>query len=239
MTKKTNAPLRAYFYLDVRGIESLYAQTTERVETELVETHKKTKQEKIDMKLGLGRLIGALFGLDVGVTTGFEALQGRIEESKSQLTVENKLSRLIAYLGERGDEYFEELPNAAAKVSQTQQKAYIRVADLFDAPQFYSHGPGAADVNGSRAVLFVKKPPEYDPSDSYFKNDPNSFVMSAGIDNLTRLRGGMGATSHEALFFRGLLGRRIPLYLFGVLMHLDNLNFQIKPFAIEVQGGLR
>jgi hypothetical protein len=241
MTQKTNAPIREYFYLDVSGIDRLYNQVAEQVEAELIASHPRTKRKKIDMGTGLGNLIGALFGLqDVGLRASFDALQTRMEESKSQLKIENKLSQLMAYLRKRGGEYFEDLPSAAAKVSETQQKAYICAADVFDAPQFYSHGLGARDVNASEAITFAKSASEYDPSDSYFKNGPYSFVMNAGVRNLTRLgRGRMGITSHEAVFFRDRLGKRIPLYVFGSMKHLSKLMFQIKPYAIEAQGRPR
>jgi hypothetical protein len=61
--------------------------------------------------------------------------------------------------------------------------------------------------------------------------------MTASLDKFTRLKQGMGATSHEAIQFRGFLGKDVPLGVFGYLMRHNENVCQIKPYAIWLPGG--
>jgi hypothetical protein len=61
--------------------------------------------------------------------------------------------------------------------------------------------------------------------------------MTASLEKFTRIHGYMGATSHEAMMFRGFSGRDILLGVFGYLMRHSNLVCQIKPYAIWLPSG--
>ena len=51
-----------YIYLDSDGIESLYAQTTDRVELELTRSRSKEGRGEVGVKLGFGNLLASLLG---------------------------------------------------------------------------------------------------------------------------------------------------------------------------------
>ncbi len=56
--------------------------------------------------------------------------------------------------------------------------------------------------------------------------------MTANLEKFPRLKGSMGATSHDAVFFRGFGGKDVPLGVFGYLIRLNVEACQIKLYAI-------
>jgi uncharacterized protein (DUF1501 family) len=58
----------AYLYMDSAGVESLFAQTVERVEIELGESTSRATKEKLGVKLGLGNQVTAFTASDFGRT---------------------------------------------------------------------------------------------------------------------------------------------------------------------------
>jgi hypothetical protein len=84
-----------YLYVDDEGIESLYAQTTDRVETELTESRSKERRGEVQVKVGFGNFLTTLLGLkEAAGATRLETVRGQIEEAKSRLSVEHKIERL-------------------------------------------------------------------------------------------------------------------------------------------------
>ncbi len=220
-------------YLDAEGIESLYAQTVDRIEIELTQTRKNEKRGELGLKASFGSMLTGLLGLkEVGDESKLGMSKAQIEEAKSHLTVEKKLSNLLDHLVKhKGSDYFESLQDAGEFVSRQRRSVYFLGEQEFDAPDFYPGRRGVAEVNEAEAVLFVIEP-VYDASDSYFKKTPLRFATSAGLQKFTRLRGGMGATSHEAILFRGAMGKNITLGVFGQVSPISGNSLQIKPFAI-------
>jgi hypothetical protein len=51
-----------YLYTDDEGVESLCAQTTDRVETELTKSHSKEGRGEVQLKVGFGNLLTTLLG---------------------------------------------------------------------------------------------------------------------------------------------------------------------------------
>jgi hypothetical protein len=220
--------MRVYIYLDSEGIESLYAQTTDRVELELTRSRSKENRGDVGIKAGFGNLFTALLGLkEAGAETKLGTTRGQIEEAKSRLSVEHKLDHLSEYLV-RTKGCFENLEAAAETVSQPGQHV--------DAPDFFPGAGGASVVNSSKAMVF-RIDNLYDASDSYFKRFRFSLVMTASLEKFTRLKSGMGATSHEAIFFRGFDGKNVPIGVFGYLIRLNMKAWQIKPYALWLPGG--
>jgi hypothetical protein len=221
-----------YIYLDPQGLESLYAQTVDRLEVELVRSQSKQGGTEVGAKVGFGNWLFTLLGLkEAGAEAKVQSTRGQIEESKTRLSVEHKLELLSSHLLET-KQCFKKLDEAVGFSSTTGDGVYIRILERFDAPDFYAGGGEVNAINSSQAMVFKIENRKYDPSDSYFKRDPFSIVMTAGLRNFTRLKGSMGATSHEAFRFRALNGKAIPLGVFGYLLRAGNLVYQIKPYAI-------
>lgn len=224
-----------YIYLDRNGIESLYAQITDRLEVELIETRSSEGRGKVGLSAGFGNLLTSLLGVKkLGAETKLETMRGYINEAKTKLTVEHKLQRLAEYLA-KTKSCFGSLEDAASK-SPIGEAVYVNGVEKFDAPDFYPGRGGVKEINESGSMVFTIER-SYDPSDEYFKKSGCSFVMTAGIRNFTRLSGYMGATSHEAIMFRGFGGSKIPLGVFGYIMRYRDLACQIKPYALWLVGG--
>jgi hypothetical protein len=229
-------PLSVYIYLDVEGIESLYAQTTDRVEVELTSSHSKEGHGGIKLKAGFGNLLTTLLGLkEASAATTLETVHGEIEAAKARLSVEHKLQRLTEFLSAR-KECIGDLRTALGK-AEVGRPIFVQVETKFDTPDFFPGGGGPVAINSSGAMVF-RIDDHYDPSDQYFKNPHVDLVMTASLKKFPRLKEGMGSTSHEAVFFRGFAGKAIPLDVFGYLIRLNSKACQIKPYAIWLPGGL-
>ena len=233
VTTETQQVPRNFMYLDAEGIESLYAQIVDRIEVEFIQTRKKAKSGEVGLKAAFGSMLIGLLGLrEVGGETKLGVGREQIEEAKLRLSVERKLSNLLGYLAKhKGDDYFESIQEAGEITSSQRRSVYFRGEARFDAPDFYPGRSGVARVNEAEAILFVIEP-VYDASESYFKKAPLRFAMSAGLQKFARLHGRMGATSHEAIFFRGAMGKNINLGVFGQVSHISGNSLQVKPFVI-------
>jgi hypothetical protein len=243
MINKSNTEV--FIYLDSEGIESLYAQTANRLEIEFTQSKEKGKGGRVVGNISVGRLLGTLLGLG-GIEAGTEvSLSGRtIEEAKYRLTTEQKMFALLDYFRTTNRElYFEDLLKAAVRSSNIQKSVFILTEQEFNAPQFYDGGKGVLDVNASGAIIFeigFQRSSLYDHSDSYFKKSKSnsaktrgySFVMSASLTKFTRIYDQMRLFNHETFLFRSHSGRNIPLGVFGHLSTIGEYFFQIKPFAI-------
>lgn len=209
-------------YLDVDGIDSLFAQTVDRLETELTQIRGKEKGAKGGGKIGIGGILGTLLGSGtVGVEGELSSLSRDVEEATMSLTVEHKLSRLLEFLGAfKGEGYFDDLFEAAERCAEASELVYVLVRAKFDAPQFYPGAGGAIEVNAAGAIQFE------------LKKERNEYVMSAGLAKFTRLKGHFGVLSHEAILFGEYRGKEIPLSLFGYMVALKPPRFQMKPYAI-------
>ena len=225
-----------YLYLDDDGIESLYAQTTDRVEVELTSSHSNEGRGGIKLKAGFGNLLTTLLGVkEASAETTLETVRGQIEAAKARLSIEHKLRRLTEFLSAR-NECIGELLTALEK-AELGRPIFVQVESKFDAPDFLPGGGGPAAINSSGAMVF-RIGDHYDPSDQYFKRPHVDLVMTASLKKFPRLKEGMGGTSHEAVFFRGFGGKNISLGVFGYLIRLNSKAYQIKPYAIWLPGGL-
>lgn len=162
--------------------------------------------------------------------TKLETIRGHFEEAKSQLSIENKLARVSEYLIQ-SNQCYEDFTTAAENARALSGPVFLRIEQEFDEPDFFPGGGGVDAVNESKAMVF-RIGPEYDHADSYFKRSPYKCIMSASLSKCLRIRGFMNPTSHEAIAFRSLQGRNIPLGVFGNLMRFNSAACQIKPFAI-------
>jgi hypothetical protein len=230
----SSAPL-IYIYLDQGGIESLYAQITDRVEIEFIQTRSKEGRGGVGFTAGFGNLLTSLLGVKkLSAETKIEAVRGYIDEARTKLTIEHKLERLSEYLA-KIKKCFASLEDATSRGGKG-EVVYVSGVEKFDAPDFYPGRGGVHEINESGSMVFTIDR-NYDPSDAYFKKAQCSFVMTASIRNFTRLHGYMGATSHEAIMFRGFSGTNIPLGVFGYVMRYSDSACQIKPYAVWLPNG--
>jgi hypothetical protein len=210
-----------FWYLDRDGIESLFAQTVDRVETEIRESAEQSVTKKGGAKLGLGKAIAALLGLEVGAELEASNANKRLQETKSALTVEHKLARLREYLSDSNN-LEDNLATAVTKASQADASVFVDVYEPFDAPQFTRSG-GVIEINRDGAIVFEINE----------RFGAVRIVMSSGLSKYPSAAGGrLSPVSHAALHFRGFGGKNVPLHVFGYIRSITSETFQIKPFAI-------
>jgi len=236
--EKPKSP-KMYIYLDSDGIDSLYAQTVERLETELTQSQEHDKSGKIKANIGIGKLLGAMIGLvDIGAETELSISGKQVNEAKMRFTLEQKLSALVEYLESlEGTEFFEKLPQAAVQADKQGEGVFIRVTEKFNMPQFFQGDDGVSNINRDQSISFVigQNDTEHEFADTYFKITQYTFLMMASLNKTTRSREGMRQTGHDAVFFRMLKGKNVPLNVFGYLIPLSKYTFQIKPYAIWIR----
>jgi len=200
-----------YIYLDIPGIDSLYAQIVNDVETSRVKTTQKGVSAKVGGGLKLKNfLVRLLSGLE-GELSGEVSGSGTItEQSTRVLGIEHKLDRVRAFLGDRTRAvFFTDLGEASRQLQRSDGPVFVDVRDKFNAPQFYGGAQGALLVNADGYLLLEKGgAADYCDQDDYYKR-----------------------STAEVVFFRGFSGRQIPLNVFGSLSGTSDY-MQIKPFAI-------
>ena len=232
------APVR-FVYLDLHGIESLYSQTVDRVETSLLITKEKTAGRRIGLSLSLGKLLGNLIGVEPAVSADTTTEGKESRASSYNPTSENRLFSLIAHLSRHSpSSFFRSLRAAANAARHTQGSVFVSSRDKWDAPQFHPGQEGVRDVNNTGAVIFTFGQPSseaYEPSDDYFRHPPTVIGMAASLINFPHVHAGrMTSTGHDAMLFRAHKGKAIPLAVFGQLTPLPEPSFQMKPYAIWI-----
>src|SRR5713226_10229355 len=99
MTSKTQPVPRTFMYLDAEGIDSLYAQTVDRIELEFTQTRKNERRGQVGLKAAFGSTVTGLLALkEVSGGTKLGASREQIDEAKLHLTAERNMSNLIDYL---------------------------------------------------------------------------------------------------------------------------------------------
>jgi hypothetical protein len=231
-TRAARLPVE-YIYLDGPGIESLYAQIVDTVET----SRTMTTQRGVAAKIGAGvRLknfvVKLLSGLEGEISAEVTGSRARTEQSTTVQTIEHRLESVIGFLSESGDDYFfTKLADASRRLQTADGPIFINIRDNFNAPQFYGRALGADSVNATGYLLLEKGGTgDYNYGDDYYRQSTAVVKLSASIEKM-RTKGAMGATSHEAVFIRGFGGRHVPLCVFGTLSGTSDY-MQIKPFAI-------
>ena len=114
-----------------------------------------------------------------------------------------------------------------------EKKVFICIEDEFNAPQFSGSGDGAENVNSTGYLILEKGGfRDYDNRDEYYRHQLNlPLTLAADVKKLRRGNGTMSSTGHDALFFRGFEGLRVPLCVVGILVATP-LYYQVKPYAI-------
>jgi hypothetical protein len=217
-------PVR-YLYIDASGIEGLYAQTVDRLQTELSTTVEKGRSGRVGAAARLRNLLVTILGPEIEFNGDLSASRKTTEQSKQIQSTEQMLASLIATLGEMGEPtIFSQLAKATRHADSTGSTVYINTEDEFDAPQFYS-SDGVRIVNEEGYLILEKGGAfDYEPGDNYYKKELLSRLVKLSASILK-----MPAASR--VLFRGFGGRRVPLGVFGAITATP-AYFQIKPYAI-------
>jgi hypothetical protein len=211
-----------FLYLDKKGIESLFAQTVDRVETEFTESHKKASKDSAGVKIGIGKAIAALLGLEASAKLDTEKTRSNLQSTKSTLTIENKLERLLEYLS-ASDNLASSLSSAVVTAMDRKSSVFVKCQSNFEMPQMTQRGGGIDVINEDGAALFEV---------TSFGNC-RKISMAASLAKFPRARNErIGRISHEALYFEGNQGQGVSLKLFGSLRQINVAECQIKPFAL-------
>ncbi len=210
----------AYIYLDKEGIKSLFAQTVDRLETELRKSTETDVTEKAGAKFGLGKAIASLLGIEIGAKVEKSKASKLLEEAKLTLTVEHKLIRLQQHLSEEGS-LSRTIDDAVNRSAQMNKPVFIDLHESFDTPQFLKAG-GADRATQDGAIMF-------EIADRFAAR----VVMAASLPKFPSASGGkLNRLSHLAIHFQGHKGKSVSLHVFGYARSLSSSTCQIKPYAI-------
>ncbi len=138
MHRKILGSPSVYIYLDALGIEGLYAQIVERLETEYVQTRENETRGGVHASLNILKGLAGLIGLPEIVGDAEASRVGKhVEEAKMTLTTEQKLKALFDYLGNMlNEDYFYDLDRAAMVCAQSGRGVFVNGKAKFNAPQF-------------------------------------------------------------------------------------------------------
>jgi len=232
--------------MDVVGLDSLYAQITDRSETELSSTRERERTGRVSASLGLGKILGAFASLaDLKGSAEASASGKRVETTKAVLAPEHKLRLLTETLsGTDPSSVYDDFDEAAQAASDLGDAVFVHGSGFFDAPQFYPGSDGVAVANKMGAFIFERnmRPnviEAYEFNDRYFREGSKNsdtagarIVMSASLLKCVGANGGhLGVSSHEAIFLRAHQGQDIGLRVFGSLFGIPGA-YQVKPYAV-------
>lgn len=240
---------KMFIYLDGQGIDSLYSQIESRLIKEIETSSEINGMFSLKGKVAILKAISMLLGLGEVSINGEASTGGkRGKKEVASFTTENKLASLISELESvNSNQIFDELDKAAAYAMDKNDKVLFSGLDYFNAPQFGPVGRGVTQVNEDGIISFeIGLPPNgsidlllngYEYRDDYYKIQVRKrVIMMASLEKFTRINSSkkLGLTSHEAVYFRGHKGLKIPLNVFGHVIPYG-LNFcQIKPYAIWI-----
>jgi hypothetical protein len=211
-----------YMYLDVAGIESLFAQTVDRVETEFQQSIKKGLKGGASVKFSIGKGFAALLGLDAGAKLEAERTKTELGSAKLTLTVEHKLRRLLEYLV-TSENLAVDLAGAVGVLTNTRASVFLKIHTTFDMPQMMKKGRGIETINEDGAALF----------ETVGEGRHANIVMATSVAKFCRApKGRLGRISHESLYFERQNGRNVPLNVSGSLRGISPSECQIKTYAM-------
>jgi hypothetical protein len=203
-----------FIYLDEGGIQSLLAQTVERLEVESTKSSERSRENKAAARGSLGN-IAALFGLNLGVDVGRAISRKDLDDAKFIVTTEQRLAKLITFLSKEG-ELYEKLEDAIERASALSSTTFFIARITVDAPQFYSDD-GAEIATKKGRIEFVAMP------------SSARIVMIASLSKFPIVPAGRLENSQLGFTLAG--GKDKLFTVFGALWPISG-GFQIKPYAI-------
>jgi hypothetical protein len=169
----------AYIYLDGPGIDGLFSQITERLETGFKETTERGKRGKVSGSIGFSKALAAL--LKGELSAEGELSKKSVEEATSMLTTEQKLRNLQIYLSKsEKSTFFVDLSLARGAARSKNAAVFISLSSVYcKVPQFMPGGGGVQQVNEDGAVLLK------------VGADPESIPMAASLTKMPRTAKGL------------------------------------------------
>jgi hypothetical protein len=217
-----------YIYVDVPGIESLYAQIVDAAGT----SRTTTAQKGLSAKVGSGSrlrnfLVTLLRGLGGEASAALTASHAWTEESTRVQTAERRVERVVDLLSKYGHDYFfTSLSEASRRLQTTDVPVFINILDSFNAPQLYWRWLGTDRVNSDGYLLLEKGGAvDYNYADDYYKQFSALVRLSASTKKM------MTRALWRSYYFRDFAGGHVPFGVFGILSGPSDY-LQIKPFAI-------
>lgn len=225
--------IKQYIYMDVDGINSLYAQIVNEMTVEReTETEKRTSGM---VKGAFAVKAKELFMTDVSLAGERES--AHTLRQKTILTDEQKIQLLLDHISEN-----ENLIKDYNKIGETYQASNCNF--VFFSTGFDTTLDCADWSNAQQQIVtfgyipFYKAPSEksddYEYRDCYFKAlamSQTKVTMNLGIQNMCGYSS-YGMTSHLSVMIRALKGHNIPLGVFGHIYRLAERLYQIKPYAV-------
>ena len=197
-----------YIYFNRPEINQLYAQIMGWVPTERVKKNGHTIE---------GGLSAGIMG--TGAKAGGAKESGTREQF--EISEEHKLFEIESHL-RKNNQLLDEIVEAVAYVLKNNVGIFVRSRYRFDATQFRDSSDPVNSVNEAGCVLL-----ECDVVST-------RILVSLGLDHMPRVRGGtMSKTGHDAIIFRELGGKEIPLEIFGFL-HPIKSKIQIRPITVSL-----
>ena len=219
--------IRNYIYIDEQGIDSIYSQLHKETIAEM-----RTKQIKTNS--GSLNIINGLIKGEHTSTTECDKL--------ISLTHEQKISEIIKIVS-KNKNYYTDLNKAISKnLKPSNGIIIVNIHDTFHSSLDFKSYDTYKNMLKSGYIQFEKGDiliasktkllSNYDTHnyrDDYYKQNRYKITMSM---NLEKMRASYkGWTSHFSVALRGGDGN-LSLGVFGQLRNINELFFQIKPFAV-------
>jgi hypothetical protein len=205
---------RSYIYLDTAGIDSLFSQTVDRLETSRKNSAENNNRAKVSAGASLGKALSMLFGAKLDAEAEFS--RKNADEVTSSFTPEQKLTNLREYLASIDtDSRHDDIAVASRIARAAGTSVLVAFRDEFVLPQFELGGGGVSQVNEDLALELISK--------------DRQIQMVASLSNFPRLEGGkMPRYSNDA--YR-LTDGRATLSVFGLVRSVGG-SLLMKPYAI-------
>ena len=218
--------IKNYIYIDEQGIDSIYSQL-----------HKETVEE---MRIKKTKTNSGSISIIKGLIKGEHTSSTECDKLVS-LTHEQKINEIIKIVS-KNKNYFTDLNKATNNnLKPSNGIIIVNIQDTFYCPLDFNSYEAYDYMRNSGYIEFEKgdlpilpnskpmaKYETYNYRDDYYKENRYKVVFSM---NLQKMKTPMGITSHLPMAIRYGNGK-IKLGIFGQLRTINDLFFQIKPFAV-------
>lgn len=232
--------IRNYIYIDEMGIDSIYSQLHDESIEKMTVKQTKANTASANASAGLSKF-KQLFTASASVNG--ELSKSTQYEKQITLTYEQKINQIIETL-DTYDNYYTNLNTVTYKKSLDQNSTFVNINDTFfsrldfNSPEVFRYiqrsgylefEKGDMPISPNSKITYDISCDTYNYHDSYYKDSRYRVVLSMSIDKMKTSYNGM--TSHLAVALRAGKGK-IKLGVFGQIRIVNDLYFQIKPFAV-------
>ncbi len=227
-----NMAVREYTYLDIPGIDSLYVQTCDKVQSALEETTQRTSRAagKATVKGSLGQLLSFLKLPSAEIDACGELSKEAVTSTKVQyaLAPQNKLRIVLEFL--KRDRALQDSLEMALRHVSIGGSTFIEVTDFFRLAS--QDHPALHPIEFVNATQFIR----FELVSQYEVNGEACYVQLGGslykwFKMAKRRNCHLFPVTHLAI---RIMADRVELYTFGNLSRLTVAGYYIKPFAISI-----